>query len=384
MNLLLKKSLGVGLSLLFLLSGVSGALAQSSAPKQKNSKFMLERRIFLWDVTVSMVGVTSRNDSRKVDRRDKRSNPDYDYATDTFDGYIKDLDVFDATRDELIRNIESIGRNDCEIYVMAYRGESPIVALYHAENSTPESKERLISQIKAWNNLEPGKTYTGRALEHAMKYATLDRKNRIYIMTDGEASDKDKLISYIGNWPNSVEGTYTVIYVELSEDAQDDEIRVQFEDDNPNTHIVKKGEGSMNELVEFSLNDYKSSIYLNQQFNELKSLNGEVHIGCSMNGGYGEEFVVCDFECEENDYIKFDGDNIKIQNGKFVLPYELKLDSLEKYYNELNDKDAKVCLTCKVDDSCGDRVFISGPATVDVELVVKPEPRVVISISSKK
>ena len=62
-----------GVCLLLLFAYSISAFAQGE-------KFKKERRIYLWDVTVSMVGMTShKEDSRWVDRKDKRTSPKYDY-----------------------------------------------------------------------------------------------------------------------------------------------------------------------------------------------------------------------------------------------------------------------------------------------------------------
>lgn len=366
---------------------LAGAFNVSAQPTK--SKFKKERRIYLWDVTISTVGVASKRDSERwagkwENRQDERFNPHYDYSSDDVKyGYYKDLDVFDATRAELVQNIRNIGREDCELYVLAYRGDSPIVAVYHAENSDEQSKERLIQQVESWDNLEPGKTLTGKALNEALKYATTERNNRIYILTDGEANDEGDLLRLLRKWPNEPDGSATLIYVEVSDDAVDEDVRRELNDENPNTHIVKKGE-SMNEDVEFALTSNEADIYINQKLGEERSSVGEITIGCILTGAYGAEFVVCDFECQENPYVEFSCKDLKLQDGKFVLPYNLKLKTQEEYYDALRDQETKIRLTCKVSESCTKKVYMKGGEFVDVELIVRPEPRVILSISSKK
>ena len=379
-----------GLAAMLLLGGMFQASAQAT-----KSKFKKERRIYLWDVTISTVGVAVERSEKRwedlwEDRQDQRQNPYWNYATDGKGrngknyGYYRDLDVFEDTRAELIQNIRNIGRDDCELYVLAYRGNSPIVAVYHAADSKEQSKETLIHQIENWDDLEAGATYTGKALAEALKYATKERNNRIYILTDGQANDEDDLLRQLQNWPHEQDGRLTLIYVEVSEDAVDEEVRDQLEDDdNSNTHIVKKGE-SFNEDVEMELTSNEAGIYINQKFGEDKSTVGEITVGCLVTGGYGAEYVVCDFECEENPYVEFSCKDLKLQDGKFVLPYRLKLNTQEEYYGALKNQDTKIRLTCKVAKSCTRRVYMRGEGTVNVELIVRPEPRVILSISAKK
>ena len=373
------------MSALLFLTGASNAAAQAT-----KSKFKKERRIYLWDVTISTVGVASERHSERwtgkwENRQDERFNPHYDYSSDDANGYgyYKDLDVFDATRAELVQNIRNIGRDDCELYVLAYRGNSPIVAVYHAENSTEQSKERLIQQVESWDDLEPGKTLTGKALNEALKYATTERNNRIYILTDGEANDEGDLLRLNRQWPNEPDGNATLVYVEVSDDAVDEDVRREFDDGNPNTRIFKKGE-SMNEDVEFALTSNEADIYINQKLGEERSSVGEITVGCLLTGAYGAEFVVCDFECQENPYVEFSCKDLKLQDGKFVLPYRLKLTTQEEYYDALKNQETKIRLTCKVSESCTKKVYMKGGDSVDVELIVRPEPRVILSISAKK
>lgn len=390
MNFSLKKLfIGAGVSAMLLLMGVSNASAQAA-----KTKFKKERRIYLWDVTISTVGVAVERSAQRweglwEDRQDQRQNPYWNYATDgknkngqTY-GYYRDLDVFEDTRAEMIQNIRNIGREDCELYVLAYRGNSPIVAVFHAEDSKQQSKDALIQQIENWDDLDGGATYTGKALAEALKYATAERNNRIYILTDGQANDEPDLLRQLQQWPHEPDGIATLVYVEVSEDAEDDDVRRQFDDDNPNTHLVKKGE-SYNEDVEMELTSNEAGIYINQKFDEEKSTVGEIYVGCLVTGGYGAEYIVCDFECEENPYVEFSCNDLKLQDGKFVLPYRLKLKSQEEYYEALKNQVTRVRLTCKVAKSCTRKVYMRGEDVVEVDLIVKPEPRVVLSISAKK
>lgn len=372
-----------GVCLLLLFAYSISAFAQGE-------KFKKERRIYLWDVTVSMVGMTShKEDSRWVDRKDKRTSPKYDYAADGAGvGYIQEWDVFDTTRNTLVQNIRNIKRNDCEIYVFAYRGNSPIVATYYSPESTDECKDKIIQQIEAWDDLQAGKTYTGQALSMALQYATDDRRNTIYVMTDGVANDSEVLYRLLREWPNGRDGrtvNRTLLYVELSENAVDPQIDSTLtNDDNPYTRKVGKDD-NMNEQVDFTLTTDKVPLYVNDLFAKSDSgkVKGVIPIGCRVSSNYGEDQILCVFKCEDNPYITFESSPLKSEGGVFNLPYELKMGSASEYY-AAKDELSLICLTCEVAESCRDKVFLQGSDKIDVELVVKPEPRVVISLSPIK
>ena len=75
------------------------ATTVSSPSEDQEEAFKKERRIFLWDVTISMVGATR---DASFPKGTKRSKPSFDYAKSGFPYYNASKDIFDKTRETLI------------------------------------------------------------------------------------------------------------------------------------------------------------------------------------------------------------------------------------------------------------------------------------------
>ena len=172
--------------------------------------FKKERRIFLWDVTISMVGAT--RDGANPEGQ-KRRNPDFEYSRSGFPYYNQSKDIFDRTREDLLKMIMQIQSESTEVIVLPFRNE--IVGEFRA-NATEAWKRQLRDQIMGWNDLMPGGTFTATCLRRAVGFFTPDRVNRLILLTDGEPSgnEGDQLLSLIRNWDGNMEtrgeGNYLV------------------------------------------------------------------------------------------------------------------------------------------------------------------------------
>ena len=335
-----------------------------------------ERRIFLWDVTISMVGAT-RNDA--YPKGTKRTNPTFDYSKSGFPYYIQENDIFDTTRETLIKLIRQTQKESTEIIVLPYR--NGIVGSFVA-SASEAGKNQLEKQILTWNDLKPGGTFTFTSLKEALNYFTPDRRNHLILLTDGEPTgdEKEKLVNFIHGWvyEKEVHGegdhfTYVMLTDEAKGIAKDLE---KFDG---------KGDFDITDNIEetFFLSLSRSiSIYVRDHFNGKLSNNGTgvMEISYDVTDGLAlPEGSSFSFEIEDNEYIDIDSSAIiTATDGKFTIPFALKKSSAEEYLG-LSD-DSVIELTCI---SKNDGVKIVENDTVSLSLIIKPEPRVKISWSTK-
>lgn len=363
---------------MLLLGGVTESMAQGK-------KFKTERRIFLWDVTISMVGATNKSPDR-VQRNEPRSNPYFDYKKENW-GYDKSRDVFDDTRNSLLKYIDDIEREDCEIFVLPYTTD--IQDVFYVGGSTTEDKSEIKKQVMNWDNLKAGGTYTGTCLQKVVNsYFDPDKMNRVILLTDGCPSpgDGNKLYEIVDTWDKDhYEENYIkdrLIYVMLTKEAENDE----FEDHakGQNGVVVVDSDTKFEEMTTFSLRDYKCKVFVNEYAQGADELveRGVIEIGCDKTGGAGLDKVECSFICEDNPYICLDADKITPVDGKFNIPFTFKTTDRQFYLESLPDGVDKVMVKCEVLPSC-DNVMLEDSDQIEVELIVKLVPRATISLSTK-
>lgn len=375
-----------GLAAILLLGGVSEASAQSK-------KFMPERRIFLWDVTISMVGATS---DTKYPLATPRKNPDFKYDTYVsrngksvpVNRYNEDEDIFDETRQNLCDLIDKIGREDTEIVVVPYTDGIQFPA-FRVYGSTSEDKNAVKKQIMEWNKLRAGQTLTGACLQNVIDtFFSPDKVNRVVLLTDGNpstAEDKSKLYNIVRGWDQTIGGTTyfnnRLVYAMLTPAAQDEEMKALIDTKNQYYDSGVSYIESLDDLpeyVSFSIRNTDHKVFIN---NETKfNSEGYIEVGCELNDGVGLDAVTCSFTCDYNDYISLvNADSVKPINGKFRIYYKFIGDD-RGYY--LQKGTGAVNIRCEVDKSCKN-VVLEDANNIHVEFETKPVPRVTISMSTK-
>lgn len=158
----MKKILLMAVAALFV--GQSGAMATAvPAPQDEEhvEAFKKERRIYLWDVTISMVGATKDATCPKAS---KRTAPDYAY-NQGFPNYNSQKDIFNDTRAKLIKMIYETQVESTEIIVLPFR--NGIVGEIKGDASV-EGKAKLKKAIMEWNDLQAGGTFTATCLKEAV------------------------------------------------------------------------------------------------------------------------------------------------------------------------------------------------------------------------
>lgn len=352
------------------------ASAQQDAFGQDES-FMKERRIFLWDVTISMVGATKDASCPKAS---PRKNPGYNY-NEGYPNYNVKKDIFDETREKLINLILQIQNESTEIIVLPFR--NGIVGSFKA-SATAEGKQQIIDEIRAWNDLRSGGTYTATCLKDAVDiYFTPDRVNRLFLLTDGEPSGQEgsQLIRYIENWqgikvprcPQSY-----MVYIMLTDEAYNEDIIHAAEKTNGDIIVVSE----FKEPVFLSIG-HKASIHVREHFNGKVSKDGrgEFTVPYTMVAGNRiPDNSNFHFAVEGNDFLYIDPKvPVSPENGKFVVPFVLKKD-LDYYLANL-PSNHNLCLNvrCTKDSGSNKEINITGSNVVKVSLVIKKEPRATIS-----
>ena len=251
--------------ILVLFSVLAGASIPSRAQDEQERVIpKKERRVFLWDVTISMVGATQ---SPGFPKGAKRSKPSFNYSQSGFPNYNKDKDIFDATRQTLINLINNIQAESTEIVVLPFR--NGIVGEYKAF-ATAEGKASIKKWIMGWDDLKPGGTHTGTSLEKALDYFTSDRRNHVILLTDGEPSDGEgaKLMSILNNWGGDKktkgEGN-RLTYVMLTDEATNEGIK-NAANNNENVFVVTP-QDNIEEICNLSVS-HNASIHVRVFFKD--------------------------------------------------------------------------------------------------------------------
>lgn len=174
----------------------------------------LERKIYIWDVTLSMQG--------------KGSKPT--------------PDVYDEVERHLINDINSISRTSTEVVVIPFQDK--VLEYFKIENSSPENKTKIIEWIKQGKSKYTDMTYTN--IVDPLKYAKdnfqkSDRRNFITLLTDGEHNMPNRggaqeLKKAVKEWDEESVNSY-LVYVQITEAAD-----IDLPTDLNNVVVIKPGE----------------------------------------------------------------------------------------------------------------------------------------------
>lgn len=382
-------------SLLFIFFGcyswnVSAAVATSSEGEEQEYAFKKEHKIFLWDVTVSMVGATENPNCPKAT---KRTKPDFDYQHNGSTwNYNKDKDIFDKTREDLIRLIMNINTESTKITVIPFRDDIIKEDIFVAEMATAEGKAELKRQILEWNGLKNGVTNTATCLKKAVERFEQDRRNQVILLTDGEPykAESEQLLTFIKNWRNYKETRASgnnLVYVMLTDEANGTigpKIK-ELSNQDPEHITVLDQNSNIVEHAFVTIGNH-ASIHVRDFFDGKVSRDGKgkIEIACHLVGGPAiPSDAVFHFKLDENDFVSVDP-TIPIHpiGEKIEIPFTL-LKTFEGNLATLPaDYDATITGNIEL-DATSKNIDIQGNRGVTISLVMKPEPRVTISWSTK-
>ena len=188
-----------------LLLALSFFLSISGFAQESTSQKLTERYVYLWDVTISMVGAGTKNP-----------------------------DIYDEIRDMIIDDIKSIPQNDeTEIVVVAFRGNLEGRGYKewreYANNNGKRYLEREMMDFKTSRekdvakNPDRGNTNTHTALKYVVDHVlSKDKVDYLKIMTDGGCDEKQKFEELISQWCEIKEDKKVfAYYITLTEKAHE-------------------------------------------------------------------------------------------------------------------------------------------------------------------
>ena len=359
---------------MLLLSNLMGATAQENTAKK-------ERRIYLWDVTISMVGATRFDSYPLANPSAGVGNPIYSYDKGIYTHYNEKGDIYDSTREALINSIKAIEDKDCQIVVLPYDKE--IRTVFEVPSATDQNKEAIIKQIETWSKLQLGKTYTGKCLAETIdKHFKSGRLNRVILLTDGNPDDPDDLFKIVRAWDKSaVDSRYVdnrLVYVMLTKDAADDKVKAEF---------VKKGEDSgvttissledLQKYVSFSLSNLSHEKVIEQSLSDFN-----IDVDCNIVAAFGStDKIRCVFETNDP-MIVIDSTPVAPKDGKFRIRVKFAYGSRDEYRQALGNKVHSAVIKCSVAPECED-VVLEGNDKIIVDLSINAQPKAVVRISRK-
>lgn len=268
--------------------------------KAQNRQFKNERRIYLWDVTLSMKGCP--------------------------DG--RTPDIYDKVVSALEKDINSVLDEQTEIWVIPF--QTSILAKWE-ERATSVGKSNLISKIKSFNNNKLTYTNIASPMEEVMRtLISPDKRNVLILLTDGIQNDpkcpKQKLYDLIREWcAFAEENDAYAFYVMLTQFAQDEElIRVIDETCRMTKYMPNNDNVDDITFVEFNPQDnYKYNI----KDDEGKGL--ALRFDCKKRTKIPEGLKIRCY-CEPNPYVEVD-ESASIENEqlKVSLKHKQSYDSLK-------------------------------------------------------
>lgn len=280
-------------------------IAQDVAYSQN---FKSERRIYLWDITLS-----------------------------TF-GFAGSPNIAEEVRSNLIKSINDIDNQQTEIVVIAFQDE----VMFHWESTaTTTGKRELIRKIERVReaDLKPTNTNICNAWTTGIAQMSNDRRNYLFLLTDGEQNsrkvDPDCLKQNIAQWCD-IAGRNDAFgfYVMLTEAARNAELEGIIEDCN-RLEIVT---GTDINVIE--LRPITTEIKLNVPDEEFeKELLFESNYFDGLPDGFQMKMSI-----SENPFVELTNDMLKLEGkGQLrmqftpLLPYEeLRLELPESFEIGLN------------------------------------------------
>lgn len=281
---------------------------------QKNA-FKNERRIYLWDVTLSMKGYQD-----------------------------KTPDIYDKVVAALEKDINSIKDEQSEIWVLPF--QTKILDKWESK-ATTTGKKWLINKVKGFKNKDITNTDIASPLEWVMdELIKPDKRNVLILLTDGQQNvgSKNRLLDLIRKWCEfAEENDAHAFYVMLTKFAQDEElIRVIDETCRISNIIMSEDSISVNFVELLPQSNYKYNIKDDVGKELMLQINSKKQVEIPKN-------LKIKCLCEPNPYVEV-GQTATIEDGmikvdiKYIQSYDSLKTSLPIDYNE------KIMLHFEVDN----------------------------------
>lgn len=332
------------LTLLLISFYASWSLAQEPAK--------LTRRIYLWDVTLSMKGC----DSCKV----------------------KTPNIYNDVVEYLVRCINDVKDESTEIYILPF--QTSVLESWSAK-ATVEGKKKLIDKVKSYKNDQRTNTDIVSSIQYVKQNIITPMPNRntfFALLTDGKQNTSggiDALVKELGEWDRyAVEQSSYMLYVMLTPEAVDDRI-IELAKGTSTIETVKPEDSQLDvidilpqSLVTANLKDSVITI-------ALKS-NGRALIP----EGLRFEFQSLD----EEGFVNLNGETVE-KNADIVIParYGKSYDTLKIDLPEEYEFPVQLKLINKDEIKNRDKkIVVLSQSTISVKLINRPEK--VLRISLKK
>ncbi|MDE5418470.1 VWA domain-containing protein [Labilibaculum sp. DW002] len=307
----------------------------------KSQNFKDERRVYLLDCTLSMFG---------------------------FGGC---PEIFEEVRAGLIEAIQTIDDERTEIIILPFQDE---VLDVWKQDATASGKKILIDKIRSIKkkNLDITRTNICAAWEKALELLNSERRNYIFLLTDGEQNSKkntkDCLYSHIENWCSQArQRDAFAFYVMLTEAANDPKLKAIINSCNR----IEFVEGTDIDIIELRPSSTSIPINVREQKYSASLPFVSNHIDKLPSG-----FKI-KLQLEDNPYFSLtDIDCSKINNGvvNFSLNPKILDDEILRMPLEFN-----IPLKIIIDNNKFPRIF-STPSQINVLLKNKREKVLTIKI----
>lgn len=279
----------------------------------QQKRFKNERRIYLWDVTLSMKGHEG-----------------------------KTPDIYNEVVTALEKDINSILDEQTEIWVLPF--QTNILEKWNVK-ATHAGKKEIIARIKAFENGDVTNTNITVPMQYVMKtFIKPDKRNVLILLTDGQQNDRsyrlETLLDVINRWCEFAEKNDAyAFYVMLTQFAKNEELIKAID----GACRMYKGEGTDFNFVELLPQD-------NMKYN-IKDDAGKklsLKIDCKKKVTMPDELKVRCY-CEPNPYVDVNQSAI-IKNG--IIELELKqkqtYDSLKQILPQ--DTNEKIVLHFEIEN----------------------------------
>ena len=302
--------------------------------------FKSEKRIFLWDVTLS-----------------------------TF-GYAGAPDIAEEVRENLLNAIENIQDENSEIVVIPFQDN--VLDVWEGD-ATNSSKSKIISNIQTIKEKDLGVTMTNicEAWDTALDYLDNSKRNYIFLLTDGAQNSnklpKTCLVEKISNWcevANDNDGF--AYYVMLTAAAKIPELEEVINQCNritvvpdPNIDIVELGAQSK----QIHLNIQEDQLISELRFSSNKAWSNmdQIEINCRL---------------AENEYIELQTHTVNLsKEGEVNFEFNT-LMPIDEIRSQL-PWETRIPIHLSIDNVKYPRVYITSG---DIELLVKNEREKILTI----
>lgn len=307
---------------------------------QSNAQSKSERRIYLWDVTLSMQGYLEKTPN-----------------------------IYDKIVKFLVNEINSISDESTEIVVCPF--QETILDTWK-ECASNVGKQEIITKIKTYRNLKvTGTNIVGPIQFVQNNFINPDKHNLLILLTDGQQTGGNlSLLQLISNWGKYADiNDAFALYVMLTKQAIDQEIIKTIEKTDNIEVVTEPGQMEMLDLqpsnpTKINLkNDKKATISFN--FKKGINLPSNINIHVYSNNPYlsiNQHTILKDSKILFTINYKKDYNTLKTQLAETsILPLNISITNKDQL-----QKDGKIVYLTK--------------ENLTLELINKPEKLLKISI----